>query len=102
MAPDEIAKTTFACWLLNEARVAGYDTDHDETRASILVIAAVALSNGLDTKATASVAEMLGVTRAEVTAAYVCEMRQTVLAALLDHPDLAEADARLDEIARTG
>ncbi|MFF4398731.1 hypothetical protein [Streptomyces sp. NPDC001480] len=102
MAPDEVAKSAFAHWLLDQARLVGYDTEAGETHASLLVITAVALSNGLGAKVTAGLADMLGVTREEVTAAFVDEMRQTALAGLLDHPDLAGLDARLDEIARTG
>lgn len=101
MAPDEIARSAFAHWLLDRARLAGYDTDHGETHASILVITAVALSGGLGTRATAGVADMLGVPQEEVTAAYIDEMRHTTLTGLLDHPDLAGLDARLDAIART-
>jgi len=101
MSRDTIAKSAFARWLLTHCRLAGYDADADETRASILLLAAVALSQGLGTKATAGVADMLGVTPDEVTDAYLSEMQQTVLAGLLDHPDLAELDSHLEEIART-
>jgi predicted PP-loop superfamily ATPase len=101
MSRHDITNSAFARWLLHQARLAGYDTDAWETHASIAALAAVALSDGLDTEATAGVASMLAVTPEEVTTAYIGEMRQWVLADLRAHPDLADLDAWLNELART-
>ncbi|MEV6592376.1 hypothetical protein [Streptomyces acidicola] len=72
---------------------------HD-TQATILILAAVALSDGLTEATTARVAEGLSVTPRELTDAYIHEMRQRVLEELLIHPDLVRLDGRLDAIAR--
>lgn len=99
MSRDEIAKSRFARWLLDRARVAGYDLTTHDTEARILILAAIALSGGLDEATTASVAEGLAVTPQELTEAYIHEMRQCLLEELLGHPDLERLDRQLDAIA---
>ncbi|MFJ9714254.1 hypothetical protein [Streptomyces sp. NPDC101234] len=98
MPRDRIAKSAFAHWLLDRARLAGYDLTTHDTQASILILAAIALSDGLDEATTANVAKGLAVTPQELTEAYIHEMRQHVLTELLSHPDLVWLDQQLDAI----
>ncbi|MGV4985788.1 hypothetical protein ACVB8X_07000 [Streptomyces sp. NRAIS4] len=100
MSRDELRRSRFAGWLLHQCRLAGYDIDDPDTHKSIMILAALALSNGLDEATTARVAQGLAVTPQELTDAYIHEMRQCVLEEILDHPDLARLDMRLDAIAR--
>ncbi|GHE71894.1 hypothetical protein GCM10018785_45190 [Streptomyces longispororuber] len=98
---NNVNNTAFADWLLHRARLAGYDTDADDTHLTVSVLAAIAVDEGLSRDQTAALAHCLGVTSREVTEAYTDEMRQRRMAQLLDHPCLAELDAQLDHIART-
>ncbi|MFI9248246.1 hypothetical protein ACIGXF_38115 [Streptomyces sp. NPDC053086] len=97
---DELSKSRFARWLLHHSHLAGYDTTTAQTQMTILLLTAIALSDGLDTATTTHLADALAVTPEDVTTAYLPEMRQAVLTALRSHPDLLDLDARLDQLAR--
>ncbi|MFG2219930.1 MULTISPECIES: hypothetical protein [unclassified Streptomyces] len=66
---DEPAHNSFARWLLHRCRLAGHDTESADTRSSIHIIAAFAVSDGLDAALTANLAQALAVTPEELTAA---------------------------------
>ncbi|MFD4861728.1 hypothetical protein [Streptomyces atratus] len=66
---DEPAHNSFARWLLHRCRQAGHDTESADTRSSIHIIAAFAVSDGLDAALTANLAQALAVTPEELTAA---------------------------------
>ncbi|WP_371097038.1 hypothetical protein [Streptomyces sanglieri] len=66
---DEPAHDSFARWLLHLCRRAGHDTESVDTRNSIHIIAAFAVSDGLDAALTANLAQALAVTPEELTAA---------------------------------
>ncbi|MFF9157498.1 hypothetical protein ACF1AB_35350 [Streptomyces sp. NPDC014846] len=100
MPYDELNSSHFARWLIQQSHLAGYDTRAPGTQMSILLLTAMALSDGLDTATTNRIADALSVSPAEVTAAYIPEMRRSVLAELLHHPDLLAIDAHLDGLAR--
>ncbi|MFJ4585041.1 hypothetical protein [Streptomyces echinatus] len=97
---DELSESRFARWLLHHSRLAGYDTTAAQTQMTILLLTAIALSDGLDATMTTRLAQALGVTPEEVTTAYVGEMRQAVLTELRSHPDLRALDSHLDQLAR--
>ncbi|WP_345524867.1 hypothetical protein, partial [Streptomyces echinatus] len=73
---DELSESRFARWLLHHSRLAGYDTTAAQTQMTILLLTAIALSDGLDATMTTRLAQALGVTPEQVTTAYVGEMRQ--------------------------
>ncbi|MBZ6253548.1 hypothetical protein KVH27_34940 [Streptomyces olivaceus] len=88
----------FYDWMSRHARAMGWDLD-DEAKKKLRVWAAIAETNGLDDAQTAQIARGLGVTEAEVTAAYRPGMREAAMREILDQPDLAGLDADLDRIA---
>ncbi|WP_326742668.1 hypothetical protein [Streptomyces sp. NBC_01768] len=66
---DEPDHDSFARWLLHRCRQAGHDTESADTRNSIHIIAAFAVSDGLDAALTANLAQALAVTPEDLTAA---------------------------------
>jgi hypothetical protein len=91
----------FYRWLLNRARASGRDVGElvqlpdgmeVQLRAALLLWAGIALSDGLSAEQTAGLAQCLGASPGEVSAAYLPEMRGAALAETLDHPDLAGLD----------
>ncbi|MGW3288711.1 hypothetical protein ACWDR3_29135 [Streptomyces sp. NPDC001002] len=105
MYGEDAAKTHFAQWLLGHARSAGYDVEAAGMRATLLIVTSMALSGGLDAAITASMAAGLAVTPQELTDAYTDEMheflrarRESELAGLRSHPDLAGLEQTLDRI----
>jgi hypothetical protein len=93
-----VRDSEFRQWMIRQCRSVGWDTDDPEVRDGITVLVAEALTDGLSPERTALIADQLGVTPPEVTAAYIGEMRQAAMAEILEQPDLAELDGRLDEL----
>ncbi|MFE0859143.1 hypothetical protein [Streptomyces mutabilis] len=82
----------FYLWMTRHARAMGWDLD-DEATKTLRVWAAIAETNGLDDAQTAQIARGLGVTEAEVTAAYQPEMRESAMREIRVQPGLAALDA---------
>ncbi|MGK5530660.1 hypothetical protein [Streptomyces sp. URMC 129] len=78
----------------------GWDTDAEEVRAGLTVLAAMAVAGELTPEHTATVAEQLGVTPTEVVDAYTPEMRRLAMEEIMEQPAMAELDKALDDIAR--
>ncbi|MFK4067882.1 hypothetical protein [Streptomyces sp. NPDC029674] len=89
----------FARWLLRHYRLAGHAPESTDAHIRIVVIAAIALDTGLTPELTTELAHTLAVTPQDITTAYLAESRRRTLDKLLDHPDLAELDRHMDEIA---
>ncbi|WP_069630739.1 hypothetical protein [Streptomyces niveus] len=100
MSQEHVRHSEFARWLLRHCLLAGY-ADDAQTHGSVIIVASIALSDGLSPELIADLARTLAVTEEELTAAYTGEMRERMTAELLDHPDLAALDAQLDMIARS-
>ncbi|MFC9608038.1 hypothetical protein ACFTTN_31915 [Streptomyces niveus] len=98
MSQKHIRHSEFARWLLHRCLLAGY-ADNANTHGSVIIVASIALSDGLSPELIADLARTLAVTEEELTAAYTSEMRERMTAELRDHPDLAALEARLDTIA---
>ncbi|MGW6309083.1 hypothetical protein [Streptomyces niveus] len=99
MSQEHIRQSEFARWLMHRCLLAGY-ADDAATDGMVIIVASIALSDGLSPELIADLARTLAVTEEELTAAYIGEMRERMTAELLEHPDLAALDAQLDTIAQ--
>ncbi|MFC9651472.1 hypothetical protein [Streptomyces sp. NPDC056937] len=96
-----IRDTEFTRWLLDQARSAGWDVDGDqEARNSLRMAAALIRTSGVAVVDAPKLAEALGVSVADIEQAAARELTENKAAQeLLDRPDVAELDARLDRVA---
>ncbi|OKH99986.1 hypothetical protein A6A06_23485 [Streptomyces sp. CB02923] len=96
-----IEDTDFTRWLLTTARSAGWDVDGDqEARNTLRLSAALIRTSGKAVVDMARLADALKVPVADIEQAAAKERSANEAAArLLDRPDMAELDTRLDGVA---
>ncbi|MFF3975308.1 hypothetical protein [Streptomyces sp. NPDC001828] len=96
-----IRDTEFTRWLLDHARTAGWDLDADtDGRDKLRMAAALIRTSGIGAVDTPRLARLLGVTVADIVEAARTELEtSTAMQTIMDQPDVAALDEKLDGIA---